>query len=274
MPIPAYRSRALPWGLALLAALLIPDPAFSQEVPSAVAGRGPAVAARTSQPISLDGVLDEAAWAAAAPATDFTQIDPEEGVPVTERTEVRILYDDDNLHVGASFYDRSPVTSHLARRDVVMFDSDKFTVAFDSYRDGLTAYRFHTNPAGVRRDTRLSGGQLSGGDASWNPVWDVRTTGSDSGWVAEMRIPFSQLLFAEGPEQLWGIQLERLIARRQEEAWFSFVPKSASSGIAAAPGSTRPAPASRSTTSASSGTRTGSVGSRPSGTSRIDRDKR
>ena len=210
------------WLLLTAALLSIPEGAAAQQNPP----EPPVVAVRTSQPINLDGVLDEAAWATATPATALRQVEPDEGQAVSERSEIRILYDDDYLYVGAFYHDRSPVTTHLARRDAVMFDSDKTTIAFDTYRDGLTAYRFHANPAGVRRDTRLSGGQMTGGDPTWDPVWDLRTTVTDSSWVVEMRIPFSQIPFAEGPEQVWGVQMERFIARRQEDSWLAFVAKS------------------------------------------------
>ncbi len=217
--------------LMAAAALLAPAAGLAQDAATQEYPRPTVVAVRVSQRISLDGVLDEPAWSTAVPATDFYQVDPEEGRPASERTEVRIVYDSDNLYIGAFFHDHFPVTSHLARRDVLMYDSDKFLIAFDSYHDGLTAYRFHTNPDGVRRDTRLSGGQMSGGDVTWDPVWDVKTTVSDSGWVAEIRIPFSQIPFAEGSEHIWGIQMERYTARRPEEAWLAFVPKTESQSI-------------------------------------------
>ena len=218
------------------AVLAAPGQAAAQQVPGAGEIRAsapatprneePVYAVRISEPITLDGQLNESVWQLATPATALRQVEPDEGQPVSERSEIRILFDDDFLYVGAYYHDRYPVTTHLARRDAVMFDSDKTTIAFDTYRDGLTAYRFHANPAGVRRETRLSGGQLTGGDATWDPVWDLRTTVTDSSWVVEMKIPFSQIPFAEAPEQVWGVQMERFIARRQEDAWLAFIAKS------------------------------------------------
>ena len=216
-----------------MAILLSAHPIVGQERDSpSSTGQATATAVRITEPIELDGRLEETAWDSAVPVTSFTQIDPQEGHPASERTEIRILYDDDNMYVGGLFYDRSPVTTRLARRDVVMFDSDKFTLALDTYHDHLTAHRFHANPAAVRRDTKLSGGEMQGGDVTWDPVWDVATTVSDSGWTMEMRIPLSQVPFSEAPEQVWGLQMERFIARRQEESWFAFVPKRESGTIA------------------------------------------
>jgi hypothetical protein len=108
-----------------------------------------AIAIRTNVGIQVDGQLDEAIWLQASPITEFTQDDPNEGQPITEPTEVRFLYDDDAIYVGAWFYDSEPVTTRLARRDAFVSDSDWFVILFDSYHDHQTAYRFATNPGSV-----------------------------------------------------------------------------------------------------------------------------
>jgi hypothetical protein len=195
--------------------------------------------------ITIDGRLDEAEWRSAAPATEFRQVDPDEGQAVSERTEVRIVYDTDAIYVGAWLADSRPVSSRLLRRDAFVLDSDWFSVSLDSYHDHLTAFRFSVNPAGVRRDEVFSSGGRSGGvgvgggpserggvvDQSWEPVWSAAATVTDSGWVAELRIPFSQLRFSPADAQTWGLQLERRIARRQEQALFAFTPKDEATGV-------------------------------------------
>ncbi|MBI4540810.1 MAG: carbohydrate binding family 9 domain-containing protein, partial [Gemmatimonadetes bacterium] len=198
-----------------------------------------AMATEASATIEVDGQLDEAAWAAAPALTEFTQLDPREGEPVSEPTEVRILYDTDALYVGARLRDSARPSARLGRRDGMIPNSDWFAVALDSYHDHLTSFRFAVNPSGVRRDQVIYGGgsleggfEGRGGDSSWDPVWDVATSVSDSGWVAEMRIPFSQLRFGRQDEQRWGIQLERRINRKQEQALFAFTPKSEAAGVA------------------------------------------
>ncbi len=191
-----------------------------------------AEAVPVSASVTLDGRLDEAAWRDAPPITRFTQTDPQEGQPVTQPTEVRLIYTPDALYVGAVMRDTGAVSTRLARRDSHMEDSDWFSISLDSYDDNLTAYRFEVNPSGVRRDEKLSGGSTWRGDNSWDPVWEASTTVTDSGWVAELRIPFSQLRFSGEAVQRWGIQLQRTIARRQEQAVFSFTPKSEPGGIA------------------------------------------
>ena len=197
-----------------------------------------AVAIRTTMPVNVDGTLNEAVWRQAPAITEFTQNDPNEGAPVSEPTEVRFLYDDDALYIGGWFYDSEPITTRLARRDAFVSDSDFFVIYFDSYHDHQTAYRFATNPSGMKRDEvqsgrRFGGGRsFGGGDTSWDPIWDVATSITDDGWFVEIRIPFGQLRFSPDEEQTWGIQVERAINRRQERAVFSFTPKLERGGVA------------------------------------------
>ena len=185
-------------------------------------------AVRTSEPISLDGRLDESIWSAAPPIRDFTQLDPEEGAPASQPTEVRIAYDDESLYVGALLHDSGAIITRLARRDASLAESDVFVVVLDSYHDHRTAYRFATNPSGMKQDELISSG---GSDSGWDPVWDVSTERTAQGWTAEMRIPFSQLRFPRDVEQTWGLQLERIIQRNQENALFAFTSKLERSGV-------------------------------------------
>jgi hypothetical protein len=190
-----------------------------------------AAAARLRQPIDVDGSLDEAAWGGATPISELVQTVPSEGLPVTERTEVRFLYDDDAIYVGARLDDRSPVTTRLARRDAGLGDSDRLVVMLDSYHDHETAYRFWTNPSGVKGDAIVTGNSTGGGDSSWDPVWDLAVAVSESGWSVEMRIPFSQLRFGRQDAQTWGVQVERAINRNQENSTFPFTPVLERAGV-------------------------------------------
>ena len=239
--------------LAPLCALLTPSSLLGQRSGEPEgSGSGPlqphadaprATAVRIPGSIRVDGRLDDVGWVSAPPITHFTQIDPEEGEPATQPTEVRIVYDDEALYVGAMLYDSGEVRTRLARRDAQIPDSDLFAVYIDSYHDHLMAYRFTTNPSGQRRDEIVSdlggvgtGGSASGrrrsGDTSWDPVWEVATDVTDDGWSVEMRIPFSQLRFSREEAQEWGIQLERTIRRREEQVLFAFVPKLVRGGVA------------------------------------------
>ena len=220
----------------LLPALLAMFPASAgaqSNDPAHVANRPVVVAARAAGPIHVDGRLDEASWAQAQVVSDFTQVDPEEGRPVSERTEARILFDDEALYIGVRLHDRERPSMRLGRRDMDLMDSDWLGVVIDSYHDHRTAFSMDVNPAGVQRDAVKSMG--SGGkeqdDLSWDAVWEAKATVDEGGWTAEYRIPFSQLRFGTAVEQTWGIQLERVIGRRKEYAVLSFTPKSEAGGI-------------------------------------------
>jgi hypothetical protein len=200
----------------------------SPDLKPPVSGHGAAAtlhAARTTARIVIDGRPDDPAWSEASPITTFTQDDPYEGKPASERTIVRILFDDEAVYVAATLADRYPVSLRLARRDANFTDSDVFAVQFDSQHDHQTAYRFVINASGVKRDETVSSTGGGGGDTSWDPVWDGRTAVTDSGWTVEMRIPLSQLRFQPGDSQTWGLQLERRIARNQEHDVYAFTPK-------------------------------------------------
>ena len=141
-------ARARTWGVLsclVPAAFLGSAEGTAQELAHASAPTARAIALEGA--ITLDGRLDEASWASAPSITRFIQLDPAEGEPVSERTEVYLLFDAEALYVGARLYDSQPVSSRLARRDAVVEDSDWFVVALDSYHDHLTAYRFSVNPA-------------------------------------------------------------------------------------------------------------------------------
>src|SRR5687768_12581343 len=175
-----------------------------------------ASAARRTGPVSVDGRLDEAAWANAPAVTDFVQYEPKEMEPATQRTEVRFLFDDDALYVGARMYDSlgaEGVATRLIRRDG-QYDSDHFMLLLDTYHDHLGSVQFTVNPSGVKGDN------LSGDD-SWDPVWQTNAQIDSLGWTAELRIPFSQLRFSRSPNQTWGLQVGRQVNRLNEFSHWS-----------------------------------------------------
>jgi hypothetical protein len=225
--------RARTIGVALLLGLLPRTAASQASPPEADPGRPVVTAVRATGPIHIDGRLDEPSWAAAPPVTTFTQVDPDEGQPVSERTEARVLFDHEAIYVGMRLYDRQRPTGRLGRRDMDLLDSDWVGVVFDSYHDHRTAFSFDVNPVGVQRDETKSMGPdgQEQDDNSWDAVWEVKTTVDSLGWTAEYRIPFSQLRFSDTKAPVWGIQLERIIGRRREYAVLSFTPKSEPGGI-------------------------------------------
>jgi hypothetical protein len=179
-------------------------------------------AARRVGPIELDGRLDEPAWQAAAPAGDLIQSQPNEGEPATQRTEVRFLFDDDAIYIGARMYDdlgAAGVQTRLVRRDGSA-DSDELQIVFDTFHDHLGRTVFGINPSGVKGDALGPGGASV--DESWDPVWEVKTRIDSLGWTAEIRIPFSQLRFPRDSLQTWGLQIERLVTRLHEDSQWAF----------------------------------------------------
>src|SRR5688572_21919189 len=165
-------------------------------------------ALRRDGAIVLDAKLDEPAWQRAPVARDqFTQSWPNPGKPGSDPTEVRVLYDDDALYVGLRMFDSRPdsIAAQLARRDASNIYSDWAHVIIDSYHDRRTAFRFSVNPKGVQKDVYSSNDNQE--DTNWDAVWDVATRVDSLGWVAEYRIPLSQLRFggaAAGHERVWG----------------------------------------------------------------------
>ncbi len=197
-------------------------------------GRSPAadrvvrevVAVRTDAPVRVDGRLDDEAWSRATPATDFVQQQPAEGKAARLRTDVRFLYDDSTLYVGAMLADDDPgrlVVNEL-KRDFAEANNDLFGVVLDTFQDQRNAYGFVTNPGGAQRET-LAYDQGERNDESWNAVWTVRTAVLDDGWSVEMAIPFKALRFPEATEQRWGLNLVRVVRRSNEVETWSFVPR-------------------------------------------------
>src|SRR5437016_4374757 len=179
-------------------------------------------AVQLREPIHLDGKLDEGVWRTAPAATGLRQAQPHSGDSATQRTEVRFAYDDAAIYVGARMYDDSGargVRTRLVRRDADM-NSDYLEVIFDTYHDHIGRLFFQVNPSGVKYDANGLGG---GGDPSWDPVWEVKTTIDSLGWTAELRIPFSQLRFrSTRDEQTWGLQIWRQENRLNELSQWAF----------------------------------------------------
>ncbi|NUS96494.1 MAG: carbohydrate binding family 9 domain-containing protein [Gemmatimonadaceae bacterium] len=187
-------------------------------------------AVRRGGAVTIDGRLDDPAWASAPVSSDFVQAYPAPGKPAPDRTEVRVLYDDQALYVGVRMFDAHPdsIAQGLARRDATAATgiySDWVHLIIDSYHDRRTAFRFSTTPRAVQKDvyTFNDGNE----DLNWDAVWEVAATVDSLGWVAEDRIPLSQLRF--GPDssgvRTWGFQVQRDIARRNErDTWAPWTP--------------------------------------------------
>lgn len=175
-------------------------------------------------PPQLDGRLDDPVWQHAEWTGNFTQRDPVDGAPPTFPTKFKIVYDADNLYVGVRAYDDEPdkIVRRVTRRD--SFEGDWVEINLDSYFDHRTAFSFTINAAGVKGDEAISN-DGNNWDANWNPIWFAEVAVDDSGWVAEMRIPFSQLRFPEKEEHVWGMYLHRRLFRKEERSGWQYIPR-------------------------------------------------
>lgn len=203
--------------------LIIVVPAVLQAQNQSADHRATAVRVE-SQSLNVDGHLDEAVWAQATPATGFILREPTEGVPEPEVTEVRFLYTDHALYVGARMHAAPGGVVHrvVGRRDSEL-PSEQLIVSLDSRADRRTAYTFAITPGGVRSDYFQPADFEDDRDFSYDPVWEAATTVDAEGWTAEMRIPFTQLRYNPGRVQEWGVNLVRNIPDRNQEALWVLV---------------------------------------------------
>jgi hypothetical protein len=187
-------------------------------------------AIRAPEKITIDGTLNELAWMMAPMESDFTGREPIEGGEPSERTEVRIAYDDAAIYFAAHMFDKEPqkIVRQLSRRDTYP-DADYFILQLSPNHDRLTGALFQVSAAGVQRDAIISNDVFT--DYSWDGVWESAVRVDDAGWSLEMRIPFSQLRFPPDARQVWGINAARFIHRKNESVWLRMVPKK-ESGIA------------------------------------------
>ncbi len=178
----------------------------------------------------IDGLLNDEAWKEGDWADEFTQNRPYNGKPSVQRTDFKILFDDDNLYVAVRSFDTSPdsIVSRLTRRDQT--DGDLVGIIIDSFHDLRTGFLFAVSASGVKYDQMFTNdGQNQ--DPSWDPNWWVRTNINKDGWIAEMRIPFSQLRFDKNSDGVWGFDIARIIYRYDEQAFWQPIPRDASEFI-------------------------------------------
>ena len=177
--------------------------------------------------IVIDGRFDEPEWSVAIPAADFIQNDPVMGEPATERTEVRVLYDDENIYIGAYCFDSEGgdglVVTQLSR-DYGPRENDHFSMIFDTFDDNRNGFIFGVNPSGAQRDgqTGGDGAQIS---FDWDGIWDVETSITDAGWQIEAVIPLTTFRFRELETQVWGVNFGRRIRRKNESTYWSPIPR-------------------------------------------------
>ena len=180
---------------------------------------------RTNEKMSIDGLMLESVWQDVDVATDFVERNPTEGNAPRFKTEVRVVYDNNNVYIHAHCFDDYPdsVLTQLGERDDAL-NADLFTVSFDPYNKKLDAFVFSVSASGVQSDRRFS-------DDSFNAVWESQVAIVEDGWVVEMRIPYYAIRFPKGEEQNWRINFERGIRRSRTDLQWSLVPKNVETPI-------------------------------------------
>jgi hypothetical protein len=198
-------------------------PAFAQ-TPDASRARPPRIyntQRLTGQPPSIDGHLDDAAWKEGEWAGDYTQQLPVEGGKASQKTELKILYDDKHVYFAIRAYDdMTKVTRYPARRDGLT--GDVVGICFDSLFDKRAGFEFDINSAGTKIDLVLTN---EGWDTTWDAVWDGKVAYEPDAWTAEFRIPLSQLRYSTEDVQVWGMHSWRWIDRLQEESQWNLIPR-------------------------------------------------
>jgi len=198
----------------------------------------------TTQKPTIDGQLNDPVWQSVAPLAGFVQRELHEGQPVSERTEVRIVTDGEAIYVGAWMFDGEPqgIVPGEKVRDGTLDNSDSFALILDTYFDRQNGFIFATTPAGIEYDgqvvkegegggltvtgqTRAMSGSMGGFNLNWDGSWTVATSRDSLGWYAEFRIPFSTLRYGGGAKQTWGANFGRRIRRKNEDAYWSFIPR-------------------------------------------------
>ena len=180
-------------------------------------------ATRFSERIVIDGVVDEPSWDRAAVGSDFYQTDPQSGVPATERTEFRILYDEDQIYVSIVAYQRDPILISELKREFAPTDGDVVILFFDTFDDDRNGFAFATNPGSAMRDWQISGGAPN---ENWDGVYEVASKITDLGWTAEFAIPFKTLRFDDTDNvQSWGFNIQRIMRKRNEWVQWSPAPR-------------------------------------------------
>ena len=194
----------------------------------------------------VDGRVNEAVWQAVTPFTTFTQQDPIEGAPASEKTEVRIMIGKGHVYIGIICFDSDPskIIVSQARRDASLSDTDAVIMVLDTFNDNQNAFVFGTNPLGIEYDGQVAregqtsgisapggggGGTQRGGISAFNPNWDgdwsVKAQVTDRGWEAEMAIPLKTLRYATGSDKTWGFNVMRNIRHKNEQVYLSPIPR-------------------------------------------------
>ena len=200
-----------------------PPPVPPAVVSRDLEGRVTIRAVRLPEGLTVDAALDEPVYQTVPAIGDFIQTEPRAGEPATEKTEAWVFFDDRNLYVAARCWDSAPesewVANEMRRDSFNIVQNNQFMILLDTSYDRRNAVLFAINPIGGRMDGQVTDERQYNGD--WNPVWDVKTGRFAGGWSLEAQIPFKSLRYRSGGGQVWGVQMQRTVRRKNEFAYLT-----------------------------------------------------
>ncbi|MEQ1758955.1 MAG: DUF5916 domain-containing protein [Vicinamibacterales bacterium] len=203
-----------------------PPPQLPATISRDDAGRTTVRAVRLVRPLTIDGVLDEDIYRTITPISDFIQNEPQNNTPATEKTEVWISFDSENVYVSARMHESQPermIVNEMRRDSFALVQNENFQFVFDTFHDRQNAVSLQFNPIGGRMDGQVTNGSQFNFD--WNPIWRVQTRRHpDGSWTAEAAVPFKSLRFQPGQAQVWGFQARRISRWKNETSYLTALP--------------------------------------------------
>ena len=183
-------------------------------------------AVRIDQPLRIDGRLDEEIYGTVAPAGGFIMQEPREGDEASEKTDVWVLFDGENLYIAARCWDDHPerwVVTEMRHDNGNIIENENFSVAFDTFHDHRNGFFFQTNPLGALRDQAFT--DEGNPNSNWNTIWQVKSGRFEGGWTVEMAVPFKSLRYRGSGPQVWGINFRRMVKWKNETSFLTGVPR-------------------------------------------------
>ena len=204
-----------------------PAPIAPEVITRDAKGQATIRAIKLTAPLKLDGVLDEEVYSREKPFGGLIQVAPDFGKPATERSDIWVMYDDQNIYVTCRCFDEAPaslwIVNELRRDTGGLRNNEHFGVLFDTYYDRRSGFAFYANPLGARADYSVV--DEGGSNTDWNPVWTVKPGRFEGGWTVEMAIPLKSLRYRAGKDEVWGIQMRRSIRHKNEWDYLTPVPR-------------------------------------------------
>ncbi len=204
-----------------------PVPVPPEVIARDVSGRITIRAVRVAESMRVDGKLNEAVYAAVPAMSDFVQQEPHEKTAATEKTEVWLFFDRDNVYVVGRCWESQPkrmIVNEMRRDNGTILQNETFSFMFDTFYDRRNSVIFNVNAIGGRMDGQGADERQYSGD--WNPIWKVAVGRFEGGWTVEAAVPFKSLRYRPGRAQIWGFNARRINRWKNETSYLSFVPAS------------------------------------------------